>query len=239
MFETELCGERVVLLPQRAMYWPAARTLLIADPHLGKADTFRRAGIPVPHASTLGDLRRLAEAVAQTDAKRLIVLGDFFHARPSEGDAALSALAAWRERRPSLEVLVLPGNHDRHAGPPPTELGFEAADEAVDEGPFRFTHHPGAHEGAYVLAGHVHPGVRVGGRHMSQTLPCFHFTQRCGVLPAFGRFTGYHCIQPEPGDRCYAIGDETVFDVPTTPPRRRIAPRAAAFPINRPPSPRP
>ena len=38
----------VVLLPGRAALLPASRTLLVSDIHLGKAATFRQAGIPVP-----------------------------------------------------------------------------------------------------------------------------------------------------------------------------------------------
>ncbi|HTE17736.1 MAG TPA: hypothetical protein VK689_05065, partial [Armatimonadota bacterium] len=34
--EIELCGERMVLLPERAAYRPEHRTLLVADPHFGK-----------------------------------------------------------------------------------------------------------------------------------------------------------------------------------------------------------
>jgi metallophosphoesterase superfamily enzyme len=49
--------------------------------------------------------------------------------------------------------------------------------------------------GAYVLAGHLHPGVVLGGRaHDRLRLPCFHFGPRSGVLPAFGEFTGMHVV---------------------------------------------
>jgi uncharacterized protein len=41
----------IVLLPGRAAWMPATRTLLVADLHLGKAATFRHAGIPVPEGS--------------------------------------------------------------------------------------------------------------------------------------------------------------------------------------------
>lgn len=47
-----LHGERIDLLPERAAWWPAARTLFVADAHLGKAAVFRARGLPVPEATT-------------------------------------------------------------------------------------------------------------------------------------------------------------------------------------------
>jgi len=36
----DVAGERLVLLAERAAYWERARTLLVADPHFGKAAAF-------------------------------------------------------------------------------------------------------------------------------------------------------------------------------------------------------
>jgi metallophosphoesterase superfamily enzyme len=49
----------ILLLPGRAAFLPASATLLVADLHLGKAATFRQAGIPVPEGSAQADLARL------------------------------------------------------------------------------------------------------------------------------------------------------------------------------------
>ncbi len=214
MCEIELKGQSIVLLPERAMYWREESTLLIADPHFGKGDTFRRAGIPVPHAAALADLDRLSSALASTGAERLVVLGDFFHARPSEGDATLASLSAWRSEHTTLEVTVVAGNHDRHAGPPPDELGFIDGGDSLDAKPFCLKHFPGEADGVYTLTGHLHPGARVGGSRLGKTLPCFHFGARCAVLPAFGVFTGFARVRPTAGDRVYVIGDGDVFALP-------------------------
>ena len=69
----------VRLLPGRAALVAATRTLLVADLHLGKAATFRRAGIPVPEGSAGRDLDRLTRLVADTRATRVIVVGDLLH----------------------------------------------------------------------------------------------------------------------------------------------------------------
>ena len=44
-------GEPLHLLPERALWWPAARVLFVADLHLGKAATYRALGQPVPAAA--------------------------------------------------------------------------------------------------------------------------------------------------------------------------------------------
>jgi len=44
---TTVRGEELLLLPQRALWWPAQKTLLVADLHFGKAATLRAHGIPV------------------------------------------------------------------------------------------------------------------------------------------------------------------------------------------------
>ena len=77
----DIAGERVSLLPERAAYWERTRTLLVADPHFGKAAAFRAAGVPVPRGTTTGSLTRLDAALARTGAARIVFLGDFLHAR--------------------------------------------------------------------------------------------------------------------------------------------------------------
>ncbi|TXD50975.1 DEAD/DEAH box helicase, partial [Ralstonia sp. TCR112] len=48
----QCAGETVWLLPERALWWPVQRMLMVADAHFGKAATFRARGVPVPAGST-------------------------------------------------------------------------------------------------------------------------------------------------------------------------------------------
>lgn len=75
-----LAGERVELLAERALHWPRARTLFVADVHLGKTAAFRAGGVPLPGGTTAADLARLSAVLAATCAERLVVLGDLLHA---------------------------------------------------------------------------------------------------------------------------------------------------------------
>ena len=54
MSRVEAGGVTLELLPQKAAWWAAERTLLIADAHIGKAVSFRRLGVPVPPGTTGG-----------------------------------------------------------------------------------------------------------------------------------------------------------------------------------------
>ena len=90
-----------------------------------------------------------------------------------------------------LRVAVRRGEHDRHAGDPPSELNIDCVDEPHLESSFVLAHHPQQSRYGYVLAGHLHPGAPLVGRgRMRERLPCFWLGHRCGVLPAFGDFTG-------------------------------------------------
>jgi uncharacterized protein len=210
----EVAGERLWLLPERAAFWPRESLLLVADPHFGKAAAFRAAGLAVPGGTTAEGLRRVDALLARTGADRLAFLGDFFHARSGRAARTLAALAAWRTAHPALEVLLVRGNHDRHAGDPPPELGIRAVDEPLTAGPFVLAHHPRPSPAGYVLAGHLHPAVKLRGiGRQRAVLPCFHFGPQVGVLPSFGDFTGAARIVPAEGDRVFVVASGEVLEV--------------------------
>ena len=83
----DLRGESLVLLPERAMYWPAMEALFIADPHWGKAATFRAYGIPVPSGTTDEGIARLDRLAQRTCARQIIFLGDLLHAKAGRSKA--------------------------------------------------------------------------------------------------------------------------------------------------------
>ncbi|HZI41588.1 MAG TPA: ligase-associated DNA damage response endonuclease PdeM, partial [Gemmatimonadaceae bacterium] len=137
-----VAGEEVLLLPDRALYWPKRRTLLVADVHVGKAATFRASGIFVPRGTTTGTLTRLDEAIAASGAARLVFLGDLLHAREGRSPETLRVVREWRASHASLDVVLVRGNHDRSAGDPPEALGIACVDAPMIEPPFALLHHP-------------------------------------------------------------------------------------------------
>ncbi|MGZ9115946.1 MAG: ligase-associated DNA damage response endonuclease PdeM [Methylocystis sp.] len=186
----------VVLLPQRAVWRFETRTLFVADAHLGKAATFRALGQPAPKGTTRNNLDRLDALVDRLNPARLVFLGDLFHARQAHALGVAAAFLDWRRRHAALRLTLVRGNHDRFAGDPSEQLGIELVDEPYDAEGIVARHHPLALEecegqGATILAGHLHPCVRLNGAARdSVRLPCFVLQERQIVLPAFGAFTG-------------------------------------------------
>lgn len=213
--QLECAGESLLLLPDRALLWPAQRTLFIADLHLGKSEVFRRSGIPIPEGDTLTDLGRLDRILAAREVQRIVLLGDFVHAASPGASTHGNAFAAWRAARSQVEFVVVAGNHDRRAA------GRELADVVDWElherqiGPFVCRHHPAPSPHGYVLSGHIHPVISLYGSHRERArVPVCWLRPDYAVLPSFGSFTGGGEIEPAPADRLYAFAAERVWRVP-------------------------
>jgi uncharacterized protein len=210
----DVCGEQLVLLSERAVFWPRMETLLVADAHFGKAASFRASGVPVPHGTTAEALGRVDTLLERTSARRIVFLGDFLHAKEGRAPATVNALAEWRARHQTIDMTLVRGNHDRHAGDPPQEIAIDCVDAPLLDGPFALTHHPRAVPGAYVLAGHLHPAaVLTGPARQRERLACFWLGTEIGVLPAFGDFTGVAEVSPAAGDRVFVIAEHSVVEV--------------------------
>jgi DNA ligase-associated metallophosphoesterase len=209
-----IAGEDVYLLAERALWWPNASTLVVADLHWGKASTFRAAGIPIPIGTTSDDLARLDSALTRTGARRMVVLGDLFHAKAGRiASHTLAELRRWRSLASPVEILLVRGNHDRHAGDPPNDLRINCVNSPAFVPPFVFRHEAAPGDG-YGLAGHVHPGITLMGRGLQrETLPCFVIGQMGALIPAFGSFTGFGTVEPGPGDRAFVVVEGEVLEV--------------------------
>jgi DNA ligase-associated metallophosphoesterase len=210
----ELCGEQLILYPDRALYWPAKQTLVVTDLHLGKAATLRTATTLVPEEITRQDLSRLSRLITQTGAKRLVLLGDLLHARTGRAPQILAAVSAWRATHSELQIDLVRGNHERQAGDPPLDWNILCVDGPFPDPPFLWRHHPGVLPEGYSIAGHFHPTLKLTGPgHRRDALPCFLFGPKGGLLPAFGSFTGTALIKPQDGDRVYVVAEGQILEV--------------------------
>jgi DNA ligase-associated metallophosphoesterase len=216
----QIAGEELWLLPERAAFWPARRTLLVADLHLGKPASFRAAGLPVPDAVMDADLARLSRAIAQTRAERLVILGDLVHARSGKTKHMSDAVVRWRDRHFALEMLLVLGNHDRRSGPTPAAWRMQIIDQSLVEPPFVWKHAPDEDHTGYVVAGHLHPvAVLAGPGRQKLRLRCFAVGPRRLILPAFGDFTGGAAASPLLTDRIFVVADDQVLEAPPPIPR--------------------
>jgi DNA ligase-associated metallophosphoesterase len=211
----QFAGKTWTLLPEKAIYSDSDEALIVSDIHLGKAAAFRAAGVPVPSGATAKGLERLSALLHRTHARRLIILGDFFHARSGRSDSVLDAIGRWRRSHAGLPMLLVRGNHDRSAGRVLAEWNIEEADRSVEEDGLLLSHDPQPESDKPVLAGHVHPVYSIRDYDgASVKTPCFVFDERSASLPSFGTFTGGYRIAPEPGRRIYIIAGERIVQVP-------------------------
>jgi uncharacterized protein len=217
-----IAGEQVELCAERALYWMRRRMLLVADPHFGKAASFRALGVRAPKGTTREALARLDALVVRLAPESIVFLGDFLHAREGRNAETFEALGEWRARHAAKDVRIVRGNHDRRAGDPPAEAGITCVDGPTLESPFALAHHPQSVAGSYVLAGHLHPcATLVGAARQRERLPCFWIGREVAVLPAFGEFTGCAEVEAVDGDEVWVVaGDEVVHvEIQLPPPR--------------------
>lgn len=205
-----LGGQSLQLLPQRALWWPAQRRLLVADVHLGKDQLFRQRGIGVPEGAVNSDLQRLQSLLQAFPSAILTVLGDLVHARPRSTDRWVLQLHDWLTQIGPARVEVVLGNHDRHMANL-LEQWQIAHHARLDVAGLQLRHAPDELSAAGI-AGHLHPGTRLRAAGQSLRLPVFWQRGEQLVLPAFGRFTGLMDVRRadchHAGQRLFVVQDE-------------------------------
>jgi len=147
-----LRGEEFQLLAERALYWPAKNTLLLADVHLGKEHAFARQGVAIPHGPSLGTLSRLSILLKRLQPAHCIVLGDFFHDTPNRSDSWLQAISEFLDLHPTVTISIVAGNHDRSAGQALIDPRIQWHAQSLLLHPFVLQHIPTQHSRPVFLA---------------------------------------------------------------------------------------
>lgn len=212
--------DRLELLPGRAAWDPERRTLLLADLHLGKAETFQAHGIPLPSDGDAGTLNALLELAAAHRPQQVVVLGDLIHSRLGLTQELRAKLAALPQLLGCTLRLIV-GNHERGSW---IEGLVQEPPQAL--GPWWLSHAPDPRADRLNLCGHLHPVALLGGNGDVVRLPCFalDLQQQRLALPAFGQLTGGHpCSQ---GERIWLIADGAVLPWTPSPVGPRRHPRA-------------
>lgn len=180
--------ERLELLPEGALLLPERGLLLLADLHLGKAESFQAQGIPLPSDGDAATLNALLELVHRRRPAEVAVLGDLIHSR-------LGLTAELRAKLRALpELLGCPlrligGNHERGSW-------IEGLPQEPSQacGSLWLSHEPEPRQGFLNVCGHRHPVAVLGQGSDRLRLPCFAYDpqRHTLVLPAFGQLTGGH-----------------------------------------------
>lgn len=197
--------EKLWLLPERAVWVAGRRLLLLADLHLGKAETFQAHGIPLPSDGDAATLNSLLDLSRRWRPEQVLVLGDLIHSR-------LGLTAELRQKLAVLpELMQAPmrlvgGNHERGSW-----IENLPAEPSLAVGQLWLSHAPEAREGHLNLCGHRHPVALVGRGGERLRLPCFAYDQRQQqlTLPSFGQLTGGHPC--EPCEQVWLVAEGTVL----------------------------
>lgn len=202
-----LQGQTLWLSADRVIYWQEQKALIVSDLHLGKTGHFRKSGIAVPQAVYKEDLQRLVQQLQYFKPERLIVVGDLFH---STANKEMELFVKWRNDFSQLQIQLVMGNHDILKKNWYSQANISVTDDHLSVANFCFIHDiQNACEPTstiYYFSGHIHPCITLSGiGRQSLKFPCFYFSPRYAVLPAFSKFTGTAHIDPKPKDSVFAI----------------------------------
>lgn len=206
-----IAGTTVWLLPSKALFIPDQAALCIADPHFGKADHFRKAGIPVPNGTDATNYAQLERLLNSLPVQSVYFLGDLFH---SDHNQAWETFSCWLSSYDQVDFWLIKGNHDILPNKAYQDAGLKVGESPFALPPFQLSHEPfqAPLEEATNLCGHIHPAVKLrGGARQRLKLPCFYHTRNQLILPAFGQFTGTAFVEPVDGEDVYPVGEGQVF----------------------------
>jgi DNA ligase-associated metallophosphoesterase len=204
-----ILNEELILTNQRAIYWNKESALILSDLHIGKTAHFRRHGIPMPDDILQKDLRRLKELINHFNTRRLIIVGDLFHA---EANSDMDTFKTWLKQFDDLSLVLVKGNHDRQSQRLMDELNIHVESTLIID-PFIFIHDPSDKTTKnFTFSGHIHPGVLLKGKGKQKLkLPCYQVSENQIILPAFSLFTGLNTLSNKTDVVSYAFTDTAIF----------------------------
>jgi DNA ligase-associated metallophosphoesterase len=209
-----MLGERLMLDPMGALFWPETRLLAVSDLHLEKGSSFARRGMLLPPWDTHATLDRLTLLLRRWSPATVVALGDSFH--DASGSARLPATEQSRlnAMTGAHRFIWVQGNHDPT---PPAGLGGEWV-EAFAAGPMVVRHQAISVAEPAEIVGHHHPKATVQARSGSVSRPCFVFDGKRLMMPAFGAYTGgLDVLDPAinrlfpRGGRVFLLGRDRLF----------------------------
>jgi uncharacterized protein len=170
-----------------AVYCADERLLLVADLHLEQGTSLARRGLHVPPYDTIATLSMLEQVLVETEATRLVLLGDSFHDAVAHSEVVEPDAERLRLITSRIDTVWISGNHDPKAH---DVLGGTCVDELALGG-VTLRHIPKRlAKGEMEIAGHLHPGASIVQRGSHVRTKCFVADTRRMILPAFGSYTG-------------------------------------------------
>ena len=199
MVPLSFAGDEFVLTEGRALYWPRESALLVADLHLEKGSFFAGHGQPIPPYDSRETLERVALAIRETGARRVITLGDNFH--DSRGATRLEphACGMLEALTRAVDWVWITGNHDigKDGHLAEARCGGTLVEEMEVAGVI-LRHQAKKGETRPEMSGHFHPRLQLTVQRRRIVRPCAVISanenadgSRSGrmILPAFGAYT--------------------------------------------------
>lgn len=209
----QILGQEHWLLPQKAIFRPADRLLLLADLHIGKAAHFRKHGIAIPSEVNRNNFLNLSLLFDRVKPEQVLFLGDLSH---SSSNMEWYEFTDFLALYPHIQFRLVAGNHDILSPELYTSAGVISTPILLED-QFGFIHDVAdkqADDTRFYFSGHVHPAAKLYGKgRQSARVPCFWMNPKGMVLPAFGDFTGKHTIEPAKSDRVFAVAGNTCLEV--------------------------
>lgn len=199
MVPLSFADEEMLLTEGRALYWPRERALLVADLHLEKGSFFAKHGQPIPPYDSRETLERVALAIRETGARRVITLGDNFHDAGGAARLEPHACGMLSALTRAVDWVWITGNHDigKDGAIAETHCGGTLVEELELTGMI-LRHQAKPRETRPELSGHFHPRIQFTVQRRRIVRPCAVVSanenadgSRSGrmILPAFGAFT--------------------------------------------------
>ncbi len=171
----------------------------------------------MPVGATDATLANITRMLRRTQASRLCILGDMFHARSSIAPDVRESLERFFTEFSRVEMTLIRGNHDVRVGAFPNSWPIKIVDPGLSIDRVSLGHHPAeVPAGADLyLCGHLHPAISVSsGAERLGKMPCFWHSRGQLVLPAIGAFTGTQVVNPSLGDSAWITADDKIFRYP-------------------------
>ncbi len=170
-----------------ALYLPDEKLLLVADLHLEQGASLARRGLHVPPYDTAATLLMLEQVLRESEARRLVLLGDSFHDGVAHNEVSAQDAERLRAITSRIDTIWIAGNHDPNSH---DQLGGVCVEELA-LGDVTLRHIPQKLKaGEMEIAGHLHPGASIIQRSHHIRTKCFVADDRRIILPAFGSYTG-------------------------------------------------
>jgi uncharacterized protein len=209
-----MAGERLMLDPMGALFWPEMGLLAVSDLHLEKGSSFARRGMLLPPWDTHATIDRLTLLLRRWSPAMVVALGDSFHDADGSGRLPPTEQQRLNAMTAAHRFLWVQGNHDPAA---PSGLGGEWV-ESVAIGSIVFRHEAVFGTDVGEVVGHHHPKATVPARSGSVCRPCFVFDGRRLMMPAFGAYTGGLDVRNPAisqlfprGGRVFLLGKDRLF----------------------------